>query len=81
MVCNGSPWCEDKSDEDPTMCRQWKCAAEYWKCQNNICINDKFVCNGKNDFGCKGEDEDPVMCKEWNCSSGYVKCADCLPKH
>ncbi len=80
-MCDGNHDCNDKSDEDPVMCAQWKCPAGYWKCPSALtCIHDTYVCD---DYphcpGNSNEDEDPTMCAHWNCTgTGHRKCQNGL---
>ncbi len=78
FVCNSQFDCLDESDENSTMCSQWRCPANYWKCLDGLqCLCENEVCNG--DPGCKdGSDEDPERCAQWTCPAGYWKCQDRL---
>ena len=35
---------------------EWKCPRYYWKCQNQKCLPEEYVCEGSNDCG-DGSDE------------------------
>ncbi len=79
-VCDGSKYqdCDDKSDENLTMCAQWNCALGYIKCKDGLqCLKDFHMCDGKRRCW-DGSDEDPVVCSQWNCADGHWKCKDGL---
>lgn len=53
--CDGTPDCEDNSDE-PSTCGAIDCQANFFKCDNAKCIYKSFVCDGQDDCG-DGSDE------------------------
>ena len=66
-------WCEDKSDEDKEMCRNYTCLSGFWKTRSHKCIREHFVCDGN----INSEDEsDEENCETHTCAKGYVKCGD-----
>ncbi len=68
--------CGDKSDERAELCTQWNCTSTHWKCNNNKCINAKYVCDGK-DHCRDNSDENVEHCLEWNCTAaGRWACSD-----
>ena len=79
-VCDGSKNkdCDDRSDEDRTMCAQWNCAPGYTKCKDGLqCLKDSRMCDGE--VMCRDKsDEDPAACSQWNCTNGGWKCKDGL---
>ncbi len=36
--------CGDGSDQSSAMCAVWQCPKGMWKCLNNKCIDDRYVC-------------------------------------
>ena len=73
--CDGTPDCEDGSDE-PSTCGTVKCQKNYFKCDNDKCIFQAYVCDGEDDCG-DGSDESVVhACKapDLPCPAGQWKC-------
>ena len=65
--------CEDRSDEDEEMCRNYTCLSGFRKTRSHKCIKEQFVCDGIID----SEDEsDEENCEAHTCAEGYVKCGD-----
>ncbi len=50
------------------------CPAKFWKCANNRCIEDIYVCDGYKN-GC-GDGSDELECEMYPCLDSFVKCAD-----
>ena len=85
--CNGTPDCEDKSDE-PESCGIIDCQKGYFKCNNAKCVFKSYICDREDDYG-DGSDEtlDEHAChaKEKPCADGHWRCPNphatdvCIP--
>ena len=69
--CDGTPDCEDKSDE-PKTCGVIDCQNNYFKCDNSKCIYKSFVCDGTDDCGDNSDESSKHACSapEVVCESG-----------
>ena len=65
--------CEDRSDEDEEMCRNYTCLSGFRKTRSDKCIREQFVCDGIIDSE-DGSDEE--NCEAHTCAEDYVKCGD-----
>ena len=82
--CDGTPDCEDKSDE-PKTCGVIDCQSNYFKCDNSKCIYKSFVCDGTDDCGDNSDESSKHACSapEVVCESGEWQCPGvtgvCIP--
>jgi len=80
-VCNGytksKNSCEDGSDEDISVCKNWDCnktGKNFFKCNDGQrCVRPWEVCDGFRE--CKDRsDEVEEFCNQWVCYDEYWKC-------
>jgi len=73
--CDGTPDCEDKSDE-PETCGTVDCPGGYFRCNNDKCVFKAYVCDGADDCGDGSDESAEHACKpaETPCPDGKWKC-------
>ena len=69
---NRYPDCKDKSDESDETCRSHKCVPGLWKCADDKCIDEEYVCDGFN-LCDDNSDENIYLCEEWKCPKDTIK--------
>ncbi|KAI4480244.1 hypothetical protein M0804_010242 [Polistes exclamans] len=66
-ICNGYVDCSDKSDEDISICREYSCPDNTYRCSYGGCVYQEVLCDGIKDCY-DGSDEDTSMCSTINCT-------------
>ena len=74
--CDGTPDCEDGSDE-PETCGTIDCQAGYFKCGNDKCVFKSYICDGEDDCGDGSDENQPehaCHAVQEACPAGHWRC-------
>ncbi|XP_030747479.1 chymotrypsin-C-like isoform X2 [Sitophilus oryzae] len=61
-ICDGIQQCRNGVDEDPTVCKNFECRSNYYKCIDGKCIAPWKLCDGVYDC-LNGLDESALICR------------------
>lgn len=68
----GYPDCLDGSDENSTLCRDYECPEQTFRCESGGCIYQELLCDGTKDC-VDGTDESKELCAAIDCKEDCEK--------